>query len=196
MNFSVDINPSSPDLCPPKDQMFRALTLTPLEKVKVVILGQSPYDGENQANGLAFSVNPNIQLPTALKQIFTELKDDLGIKNTNGDLTSWAEQGVLLLNCVLTTLKNQRNAHFNKGWEKYTDTIIKQLNDRRDKIIFVLWGNKAREKKNLINSNHYVLEADNPTHINTPNPFLGCKHFSEINELLQLNNLSKIDWKT
>src|SRR5271169_3280100 len=101
MNFSVDINPSVPDLCPPKDQMFRALTLTPLEKVKVVIIGQDPYHGENQANGLAFSVNSNIQLPASLKNIFKELKDDLGIENTDGDLSKWADQGVLLLNVFL-----------------------------------------------------------------------------------------------
>lgn len=197
MNFSVDINPSNPDLCPPKDQMFRALTLTPLEKVKVVIIGQDPYHGENQANGLAFSVNSNIQLPASLKNIFKELKDDLGIENTDGDLTKWAEQGVLLLNVVLTTLKGQPKAHFNKGWESYTDTIIKQVNDMREKVVFCLWGEKACEKLSLIDSNlHYILKAGHPSPINTTNPFFGCRHFSEINKLLESNNISKIDWKT
>lgn len=197
MNFSVDINPNDKNLCPPKDQMFRALTLTPLEKVKVVIIGQDPFHGENQANGLAFSVNPNIQLPPSLKNIFKELKDDLGIENTNGDLTKWAEQGVLLLNVVLTTLKGQPRAHFGKGWEQYTDTIINQVNDQREKIIFCLWGEKAQEKKRLIDINtHYILEAGHPSPINTSNPFFNCKHFSQINMLLESNNFNKIDWNT
>jgi len=196
MNFSVDINPNHPDLCPPKDQMFRALTLTPLEKVKVVIIGQDPYSGENQANGLAFSVNQNIQLPPSLKNIFKELKEDVGIENTNGDLTKWAEQGVLLLNVVLTTLKGQPKAHFDKGWETYTDTIIKQVNEQRDKIIFVLWGEKAQEKKSLIElPRHYILEAGHPSPINTSNPFLGCRHFSQINDILKSNGFDPIDWK-
>jgi len=196
MNFSVDINPKNPDICPPVAQMFRALTLTPLEKVKVVIIGQEPYHGENQANGLAFSVNTNMQLPPSLKNIFKELKDDLGIENTNGDLTKWAEQGVLLLNVVLTTLKGQPKAHFGKGWERYTDTIIQQVNDQRDKVIFVLWGEKAQEKKPLIDiKNHYILEAGHPSPANTSNPFSGCKHFSKINELLKTNGIGEIDWK-
>jgi uracil-DNA glycosylase len=198
MNFSVDINPNVPDLCPAKDQMFRALTLTPLEKVKVVIIGQDPYHGENQANGLAFSVNPNIQLPASLKNIFKELKDDLGIENTNGDLTSWANQGVLLLNVVLTTLKGQPKAHFGKGWEEYTDTIIKQVNDTRENIIFCLWGEKSREKLPLIDSNngHIILSAGHPSPINTSNPFFGCKHFSKINDILKIHGSDPIDWQT
>jgi uracil-DNA glycosylase len=196
MNFSVDINPNNPDLCPSKDLMFKALEITPLEKVKVVIVGQSPYHGENQANGLAFSVNENIQLPPSLKNIFKELKDDLGIENTNGDLTSWAKQGVLLLNVVLTTLKGDPKAHFNKGWEGYTDTIIKQVNDQREKVIFALWGEKAQEKFDLISENsHYVIHAGHPSPINTSNPFFGCKHFSSINKLLTLNGFDPIDWK-
>lgn len=196
MNFSVDINPNNPDLCPHKDQMFRALTLTPLEKVKVVIIGQDPYHGENQANGLAFSVNKNMQLPPSLKNIFKELKEDLGIENTDGDLTKWAEQGVLLLNVVLTTLKGQPKVHFGKGWEGYTDTIIRQVNEQRENIIFVLWGEKAQEKKPLINiDTHYILEAGHPSPINTSNPFFGCKHFSQINEILKTNGIDSIDWQ-
>lgn len=184
MNFSVDINPNLPDLCPHKDQMFRALTLTPLEKVKVVIIGSSPYSGENQANGLAFSVNTNVQLPSSLKKIFEDLKVDTGIDNTNGDLTPWAEQGVLLLNVVLTSLKGLPEAHYGKGWEGYTDTVIKQVNDQREKIIFVLLGDKALEKERLINeANHHIF-------------YTLTNNFSTINTLLNGMNINPIDWKT
>jgi uracil-DNA glycosylase len=183
MNFSVDINPKNPDLCPPKDQMFRALTLTPLEKVKVVIIGEHPYSGENQANGLAFSVNKNMQLPQSLQNMFKEIKEEFGIENTSGDLTPWAEQGVLLLNVVLTCLKGQGEAHYGKGWEQYTDTIIKQLNDQREKVIFVCLGEKAQEKIKLINmDNHFVL----------PKEYM----FYNINVFLKDNGFKPIDWKT
>lgn len=198
MKFEVDINPGVPNLCPHKDLMFRALNLTPLDTVKVVIIGQEPYHGENQANGLAFSVNPNIQLPPSLKNIFKELKDDLGIENTNGDLTKWAEQGVLLLNVVLTTIKGVPRAHYGKGWESYTDTIIRQINEMRQDVIFCLWGEKAKEKLPLIDGNngHIILSAGHPSPINTSNPFFGCGHFSKINKLLESKNFDKIDWKT
>jgi uracil-DNA glycosylase len=197
MKFDVDINPNVPDIAPPKDQIFRALTLTPLQSVKVVIIGSDPYHGENQANGLAFSVNPNIQLPPSLKNIFKELKDDLSIENENGDLTKWAEQGVLLLNVVLTTIKGYPRAHYGKGWEGYTDTIIKQLNTLREKVVFCFWGEKALEKLPFIDDElHFILKAGDPSSINTSNPFFGCRHFSEINKLLESNNFDKIDWKT
>lgn len=196
MNFSIDIDPNVKDLCPKKDQIFRALDLTPLHSVKVIILGQDPYHGENQANGLAFSVNKNMKIPPSLKNIFYELQDDLGIENTDGDLTKWAQQGVLLLNTVLTTLKDKPGAHFNKGWEKYTDTIIKQVNDEREKVIFVLWGKKAQEKESLINvEKHYILKSSHPSPFSANDTFFGSKPFSKINEILKSNNLIEIDWK-
>jgi uracil-DNA glycosylase len=197
MKFNVDINPNVAGFCPKKDQIFRALQLTPLPIVKVIILGSDPYHGPNQANGLAFSVNKDVDLPPSLKNIFKELKNDVGIDNTNGDLETWALQGVLLLNTVLTTEIGRPGAHFNKGWETYTDTVIKQVNDERDKVIFVLWGNKAQEKKRLIDTNkHYILEASHPSPLGAHHSFMGCKHFSQINDILKSNGLSEIDWKT
>ena len=125
-----------------------------------------------------------------------DYKDDLRIENTHGDLTKWAEQGVLPLNTVITTERGKSGAHFNKGWEIYTDTIIKQVNAQRDKIIFILWGNKAQEKKHLIDLNrHYVLEASHPSPILVGNNFFGCRHFSKANDILKSNNISEIDWK-
>jgi uracil-DNA glycosylase len=192
MNFSITINPDDPKVVPKKDNIFRALTLTPLHTVKVVILGSDPYHGPNQANGLAFSVDRGIELPPSLKNIFKELKDDLGIENTHGDLSKWAKQGVLLLNSVLTTELNKPGAHFGKGWETYTDTIIRQVSDERDKVIFLLWGKKAQEKKSLINKDkHVILEASHPSPLSASDSFLGCKHFSKVNELLS----EPIDWK-
>ena len=189
MKFQVQINGDHPNICPKKDQIFRALDLTPINTVRVVILGQEPYHGENQANGLAFSVNKNMMIPPSLKNIFKELQDDLGIENTHGDLTKWAKQGVLLLNSVLTTEKDKPGAHFNKGWETYTDTIIRQISDERNGVIFLLWGKKAQEKKSLINTEkHVILEASHPSP--QTQGFLGCKHFSKVNELLE----EKIDW--
>lgn len=190
MNFSITINPDAPGVVPKKDQIFRALELCPLHKVKVVILAQDPYSGPGQANGLAFSVNKGTDLPPSLKNIFKELKDDLGIENTHGDLSKWAKQGVLLLNSVLTTEIGKPGAHFGKGWEIYTDTIIRQVSDEKDAVIFLLWGKKAQEKKSLINiEKHVILEASHPSPL--AHDFLGCKHFSKVNELLT----EPIDWK-
>lgn len=196
MKFDITINPDIPDICPKKSQIFRALELTPLHKVKVVILGQDPYHGEGQANGLAFSVNKGLDLPPSLRNIFKELKDDLGIENTSGDLTKWAEQGVLLLNSVLTTEKNKPGAHFGKGWEIYTDTLIRQVSDERDKVIFLLWGKKAQEKKSLINTDkHVILESSHPSPLSAHTSFLGCRHFSKANDILIASALEPIDWK-
>ena len=185
MKFQVQINGNIPNLCPKKDQIFRALDLTPINTVKVVILGEQPYHGENLANGLAFSVNKNMMIPPSLRNIFKELKDDLGIENTHGDLTKWAKQGVLLLNSVLTTETNNPGVHFNKGWETYTDTIIRQISDEREKVIFLLWGKKAQEKKSLINKDkHVIVESSLPSE----EDFHG--DFGYISELLK----EKIDW--
>jgi uracil-DNA glycosylase len=129
--------------------------------------------------------------------LYMELKDDLGIENENGDLSSWANQGVLLLNVVLTTIKGHPRAHYGKGWESYTDTIIRQINEMRQDVIFCLWGEKACEKLPLIDSNiHFILKSGHPSPINTSNPFFGCRHFSEVNKLLESKNFDKIDWKT
>lgn len=194
MNFSININRDSPNICPKKDQIFRALETTPLHTVRVVILGQDPYHGEGQANGLAFSVNKGVELPPSLKNIFKELKDDLGIENTNGDLTKWAQQGVLLLNSVLTTEKDKPGAHFGRGWETYTDTLIRQISDEKSGVIFLLWGKKAQEKKSLIDQDrHIILEASHPSPLSANESFFGCKHFSKVNELLK--DLGPIDWK-
>ena len=135
---------------PPKRDILRALKLTDYNDVKVVILGQDPYHGENEANGLSFSVNEGIKLPPSLKNIYKELYDDLGITKTTGDLTSWANQGVLLLNSVLTVLKDTPTSHSKIGWQEYTDAIIRKLNEREKTIVFILWGNYARSKKNLL----------------------------------------------
>jgi uracil-DNA glycosylase len=195
VNFSITINPDDPKVVPKKDQIFRALELCPLHKVKVVVLAQDPYHGPGQANGLAFSVNKGTDLPPSLKNIFKELKDDLGIENTHGDLTKWAEQGVLLLNSVLTTELNKPGAHFGKGWEVYTDTIIRQVSDERDKVIFLLWGKKAQEKKSLINTEkHVILEASHTSPLSANDSFLGCKHFSKVNDILNAHGLEPIDW--
>lgn len=185
MKFQVQINGDRPNVCPKKDQIFRALDLTPIHTVRVVILAEEPYTGENQANGLAFSVNKNMMIPKSLNRIFEELKLTTGIENKHGDLTKWAKQGVLLLNSVLTTEKDAPGAHFNKGWETYTDTLIRQISDEREEVVFLLWGKKAKEKMSLINTEkHVILESGLPSEFD----FYG--HLQEANDLLE----EKIDW--
>lgn len=197
MNFKIDIDPNIPNLCPKKADMFKALALTPLNIVKVVILGQDPYHQEGLATGLAFSVEKDKKLPASLRNIFIELKDDTGIENTSGDLTSWATQGVLLLNTVLTTEVDKPGAHFNKGWEKYTDTVIEEVSREQSKVIFLLWGKKAQEKESLIDQNkHVILKASHPSPYSVHDTFFGCKHFSKANEVLKAAGLPEIDWRT
>ena len=180
---------------PPKRDILRALKLTDYNDVKVVILGQDPYHGENEANGLSFSVNEGIKLPPSLKNIYKELYDDLGITKTTGDLTSWANQGVLLLNSVLTVLKDTPTSHSKIGWQEYTDAIIKKLNEREKPIVFILWGNYARSKKNLItNKRHYIIESTHPSPFSARNGFFGSKPFSRTNAFLKSNGLKEIDW--
>ena len=180
---------------PPKRDILRALKLTDYNDVKVVILGQDPYHGENEANGLSFSVNEGIKLPPSLKNIYKELYDDLGITKTTGDLTSWANQGVLLLNSVLTVLKDTPTSHSKIGWQEYTDAIIKKLNEREKPIVFVLWGSYARSKKVLItNKRHLVLESVHPSPLSAYRGFFGSKPFSKINAFLEKNNIEKIEW--
>ena len=180
---------------PPKRDILRALKLTDYNDVKVVILGQDPYHGENEANGLSFSVNEGIKLPPSLKNIYKELYDDLGITKTTGVLTSWANQGVLLLNSVLTVLKDTPTSHSKIGWQEYTDAIIKKLNEREKPIVFILWGNYARSKKNLItNKRHYIIESPHPSPFSANSGFFGSRPFSKTNEFLKKNNIKEIEW--
>ena len=182
---------------PNMHNIFEALKHTSYKDTKVLILGQDPYHGENQAHGLAFSVQPNVAIPPSLLNIYKELKNDIGcfIPN-NGYLIPWADQGVLLLNTALTVRAHEANSHKGKGWEIFTDRIIELLNDRKDPVIFVLWGANARKKKELIdNSRHYILEAPHPSPLSASRGFFGCKHFSKINEILISIGKTPIDWQ-
>lgn len=177
--------------------IFEALKHTSYKDTKVLILGQDPYHGENQAHGLAFSVQPNVAIPPSLLNMYKELKNDVGcfIPN-NGYLIPWADQGVLLLNTALTVRAHEANSHKGKGWEVFTDRIIKLLNDRNDPVIFVLWGANARKKKELIDSSrHYILEAPHPSPLSASRGFFGCRHFSKINEILISIGKTSIDWQ-
>ena len=177
--------------------IFEALKHTSYEDTKVLILGQDPYHGENQAHGLAFSVQPGVKIPPSLLNMYKELQDDLGcfIPN-NGYLIPWADQGVLLLNTALTVRAHEANSHKNKGWEIFTDEIIKKLNERKDPVIFVLWGNNARKKVEFIDkSRHFVLEAPHPSPLSARRGFFGCKHFSKINSILIALDKEPIDWQ-
>ena len=182
---------------PAKENIFTALNLTSYKDVKVVIIGQDPYHEPNQAHGLAFSVLEGIKLPPSLKNIYKEIEADLGIEMSNsGNLTKWAQQGVLLLNNVLTVREHEANSHKKKGWEYVTNKIVEKLNEREEPIIFVFWGNNAKEKQNLItNHNHIVLTAPHPSPLSAYHGFFGCKHFSKINEILRKNNKNEINWK-
>ena len=184
------------EIFPPKNYILRALSLTDYNDVKVVILGQDPYHGVGEANGLSFSVNKGVKLPPSLKNIYKELNDDLGIPISNhGDLTCWAKEGVLLLNSVLTVEKDKAASHKNIGWEEYTDAIIKKLNDRKDPIVFILWGNFAKSKKIYItNPNHLVIESAHPSPFSANYGFFGSKPFSKTNNFLKNNNIKEIDW--
>ncbi|MDR0903512.1 MAG: uracil-DNA glycosylase [Ruminococcus sp.] len=175
--------------------IFNALKTTAFCDVKAVILGQDPYHGAGQAHGMCFSVKPGITPPPSLKNIFTELHSDLGIKIPNhGCLSSWAENGVLLLNTVLTVRAGQANSHKNRGWETLTSEIIRQLSLREKPVVFILWGGPARSKKPLIGRSHLVLEASHPTPLSAYNGFFGCKHFSKANNFLREKNLPEVDW--
>lgn len=181
---------------PPKEQVFNALKLTPYEDVKVVILGQDPYQTPGFANGLAFSVNDGVKIPKSLQNIYKEMNSDLGITiPTTGNLTKWAKQGVLMLNTTLTVVEGISNSHSKKGWEIFTDQIISILNNKTEPIVFILWGNNARSKAKLItNPTHLILESAHPSPLSANRGFFGSKPFSKTNEFLQKNNLSKINW--
>jgi uracil-DNA glycosylase len=175
--------------------IFNAFNLTPLDKVKVIILGQDPYHGPGQAHGLSFSVPNGVKSPPSLMNIFKELKTDLGIPvQTSGNLTKWAEQGVLLLNATLTVRENTPGSHQNKGWEIFTDTVIKKLSDQKTGLVFLLWGNYAKNKVPLIDANkHLILTAPHPSPL-ARGGFFNTKHFSKTNEYLKKEGKKPIDW--
>jgi uracil-DNA glycosylase len=182
---------------PPAGDVYNAFRYTPLEKVKVFLLGQDPYPGAGQAHGLSFSVRPGISLPASLRNIYKELESDLGIKPVkHGYLASWAKQGVLLLNACLTVPEGQMNAHANKGWEKFTDAAIKAVNDREKPAVFLLWGAYARKKIKLIDeSKHIVIQSAHPSPLSAAAGFFGSKPFSKINEALEKMGEKPIDWQ-
>jgi len=179
------------EVYPPSKDMFRAFNLCPFDSISVVILGQDPYHGEGQANGLCFSVNEGIKLPPSLKNILKEV----GIERENGDLEGWAKQGVLLLNVVLTVIKNSPASHAGKGWEDFTDFVIKKISDEKENVVFVLWGNYARAKSALIDKDkHLILEAPHPSPFSAYSGFFGSDHFKKANEYLISKNQTPVDW--
>ncbi len=182
---------------PPSDEIFSALEHTSIKDVKVVLLGQDPYHEEGQAHGMSFSVKPGVKTPPSLQNMYKELRDELGcyIPN-NGFLQKWADQGVLLLNTSLTVRAGKANSHSGKGWEQFTDAIIKTVNEIDRPVVYFLWGSNARSKKKYItNPKHLVLEAVHPSPLSAYNGFFGCGHFKRANEFLEANGLTKIDWQ-
>ena len=181
---------------PPADRVFNALSLTPFDDVRVVVLGQDPYHGRGQAMGLCFSVPPGVPAPPSLQNIHKELASDLGLATpSSGDLTPWAERGVLLLNAVLTVSPGKPASHAGKGWEQFTDRAIRELSDRREGIVFLLWGRYAQQKGAVVDpARHHVLTAPHPSPYSAANGFFGCRHFSRANELLVANDAEPLDW--
>lgn len=182
---------------PPSDQIFHAFEVTPLANVKVLILGQDPYHGEGQAHGLCFSVQPNVEIPPSLVNIYTELQDDLGcyIPN-NGYLEKWAKQGVMLLNTVLTVRAHQANSHRGIGWEQFTDAAIRILNEQDRPMVFILWGRPAQQKKAMLtNPKHLILEAPHPSPLSAYRGFFGSRPFSKTNQYLMAHGVAPIDWQ-
>jgi uracil-DNA glycosylase len=185
------------NIFPPGDKIFSAFNSTPFNNVKVVILGQDPYHGKGQAHGLCFSVSAGVAFPPSLVNIFKELKSDLGIMPPDsGELYAWGNQGVLLLNTVLTVRENMPESHKNKGWELFTDSVITQISKHKENVVFILWGNNAKTKTKLIDSSkHCILTAAHPSPLSATRGFFGCKHFSKTNEYLISKNIEPIDWK-
>lgn len=185
---------------PPKELVFNAFNLTPYPKVKVLIMGQDPYHGKGQAHGLSFSVPEGVPPPPSLKNIFKELAEDLALPiPTSGCLIPWAEQGVMLLNATLTVREGTPMSHHGRGWERFTDAVIAKLSEREDPVIFVLWGNSAKEKVAHIKqlegqTRHFMLTAAHPSPFSANNGFFGCRHFSKINQILEAMGKAPIDW--
>jgi uracil-DNA glycosylase len=183
-------------ILPPNLEIFEALNKTPFEKVKVVIIGQDPYHGPMQAHGLCFSVNDGISIPPSLRNIFKELKSDINFKiPKSGNLISWAQQGVLLLNSTLTVRLNEANSHSKIGWQIFTDKIISEVSSKKENIVFILWGAHAQNKPSLIDKNkHLVLQSAHPSPLSASRGFFGCKHFSKTNKYLINKNIEPINW--
>ena len=181
---------------PKGEYMFKALNLTPLDKVKVVILGQDPYHGSGQAHGLCFSVPEGVRIPPSLQNIFKELQSDLGLSiPSSGCLESWAEQGVLLLNSILSVEKGLANSHSSKGWELFTDSVISMVNEKKS-VVFMLWGGYAAQKgKSIDSTRHLVLKSAHPSPLSAHRGFFGNRHFSKCNQFLESKGISPIDWK-
>ena len=196
-NFIKEEESSGKEIYPPEPLRFNALTLTPIETTKVVILGQDPYHGESQAHGLSFSVPDGIKIPPSLRNIYKELADSIDGYQIpeSGNLQHWAEQGVLLLNAVLTVEKANAGSHAKKGWEHFTDNMIQELNDSKQGIIFLLWGSYAHKKGALIDtSKHTVLKSTHPSPLSAYRGFLGCGHFKQVNDILHKRGEPKIIW--
>jgi uracil-DNA glycosylase len=195
--FLVKEKSEKQNIYPPSSQIFSALEHTPLDKVKVVILGQDPYHGHGQAHGLCFSVNKGVDIPPSLRNIYKELVTDVGISMpSHGCLQHWADQGVLLLNATLTVRANQAGSHQKKGWEQFTDEVIRQVNIHCENVVFLLWGSYARSKSVHIDRNkHLVLEAPHPSPLSAYNGFFGCRHFSKTNTFLVDKGKAPIDWQ-
>ncbi len=186
---------ASTTVYPHFNNLFRAFELTPFDAVRVVILGQDPYHGEGQAHGLSFSVEEGVRNPPSLRNIFRELQSDIGGAPNTGDLTEWAEQGVLLLNATLSVRAGQASSHQGKGWEKFTDAVIRTLSEERERLVFILWGNYARSKKALIDSEkHCIIESVHPSPLSAHGGFFGSKPFSKVNAYLKTKGDTPIDW--
>ena len=199
-NLSIFLNSEKNNnkiIYPPGSKIFNALNLTPFKSVKVIILGQDPYHGQNQANGLSFSVEIGNKIPPSLQNIFKELYSDLNIyPSQHGDLSNWAKQGVLLLNTILTVESSKPSSHYNKGWEIFTDKILHSLSSLKENLVFILWGKKAQEKISLIDeSKHKILKSTHPSPYSANNGFFGSQPFSKTNFFLESKNIDKINWK-
>lgn len=188
---------STQKIFPKPEEIFNALKYTCYKDVKVVIIGQDPYHGVDEAHGLCFSVNKGIKIPPSLLNIYKELHNDVGCyMPNNGYLKKWADQGVLLLNAVLTVRCDIAASHSKLGWQLFTDEVIRKVNEKEEPVVFILWGNYARSKKDLItNQRHLILEGVHPSPLSASRGFFGCKHFSKANEFLRNNNIKEIDWQ-
>jgi uracil-DNA glycosylase len=197
LQHSLKVRELGHTIYPAPEHVFRAFTETPLDTLKVVLLGQDPYHGPDQAEGLCFSVPVGVRIPPSLRNIYRELAGDLGIPIApHGHLLQWAHEGVLLLNSVLTVEADRPGSHANTGWEQFTDSVIQKISDTREHVVFLLWGNHARKKLPLIDqTKHTVLQAPHPSPLSAYSGFFGCKHFSQTNEILISHGLSPINWE-
>ena len=196
LNKFVETERSQHEVYPPSNQVFAALEATPYDEVKVLLLGQDPYHGKGQAHGLCFSVQPEIKLPPSLRNIYKELAADLGVDPPkNGHLMCWARQGILMLNTVLTVRASEANSHRKKGWETFTDAVIRTVNAKEETVVFILWGNPAQKKKKLIDtSKHVVIESAHPSPLSASRGFFGSKPFSKVNDALTAAGRKPIEW--